>query len=168
MQRPALALLLLLLSAAPGAAAPDGAWLYARHCAGCHGADLRGQPDWNRPNARGRLPAPPLDGSGHAWQHSDAALEGMVARSMADTAPPGYRTDMPAFAGRLSPAEIRAVVRFIKSRWPLGTRISQAMLNPDGAAELARLLREAGPDAEWRFPGECIPPGGLPASRPTR
>lgn len=40
---PALGLALLLLgSAAAGAAEPDGATLYRRHCAGCHGPDGRG------------------------------------------------------------------------------------------------------------------------------
>ncbi len=139
--------------------APKGAQVYAQHCAACHGASLQGQPDWARPNAAGRLPAPPLDATGHAWQHSDAALARLVALSMAATAPPGYQTDMPAFAGRLSAAEIRAVVDFIKASWPLGTQASQALLNPNGAAEFARLLQQAGPDAEWTFPGECIPPG---------
>ena len=144
----------------PGAPAPNGAALYAQHCASCHGAALQGQPDWTRRNAAGRLPAPPLDARGHAWQHSDAALRDMVAHSMAATAPPGYATDMPAFAGLLRPGEIAAVVAFIKQQWPLGTRASQALLNPGGAAEFRRLLLEAGPEAEWTFPGECIPPGG--------
>ncbi len=157
---PRFALLLLLACLGrPAWARPDGPALYARHCAACHGADLAGQPRWNRPNAAGRLPAPPLDGSGHAWQHSDAALAEMVAHSMAATAPPGYQTDMPAFAGVLSAAEIAAVVDYVKSRWPLGTRASQALLNPDGAAAFARIMAQAGPDENWTFPPECLPPG---------
>jgi mono/diheme cytochrome c family protein len=32
-------------------------------------------------------------------------------------APPGYESDMPAFAGKLSDEEIRAVLAYIKSHW---------------------------------------------------
>lgn len=162
MLRLAILLVLLGLGAAwlpPGTAAPDGAHLYAEHCAACHGAAREGQPDWTRPNAQGRLPAPPLDASGHAWQHADAVLRDMVARSMAATAPEGYQTDMPAFAGTLRRGEIAAVVDYIKAQWPLGMRASQALLNPGGQAEFQRLLRDAGPEAAWTFPGECVPPG---------
>ena len=46
------------------------------------------------------------------------------------TAAPGAVSHMPAFANVLSDADIMAVIVFIKRRWPLGLRISQAMLNP--------------------------------------
>jgi mono/diheme cytochrome c family protein len=93
-----------------------GARVYAVECAACHGASLEGQPRWWQADASGRVPAPPLDASGHAWQHSDTQLVGFVARGMAGVAGPDYQSDMPAFAGRLGEAEIRAVVAFIKSR----------------------------------------------------
>jgi mono/diheme cytochrome c family protein len=32
-------------------------------------------------------------------------------------APPGYESDMPAFAGKLSDGEIRAVLAYIESHW---------------------------------------------------
>jgi mono/diheme cytochrome c family protein len=32
-------------------------------------------------------------------------------------APAGYQSDMPAFKGKLSDAEIRAVLAYIESRW---------------------------------------------------
>ena len=61
---------------------------------------------------------------------------------------------MPAFAETLSDREILAVLAFIKARWPLGIRVSQALLNPDEAGMPAG----AGADAdavEWRLPPTC-------------
>ena len=37
-----------------------GAKLYQQRCASCHGAELQGQPNWQRPNDDGTMPAPPL------------------------------------------------------------------------------------------------------------
>lgn len=132
-----------------------GARIYAAECAACHGSSLEGQPRWWQADASGQIPAPPLDGAGHAWQHSDAQLIEFIAHSMASVADPDYRSDMPAFAGRLGDAEMRAVVAFIKSRWPDGTRAAQAVLNPGGQEALVKLLQEGG---DWTFPPDCLDP----------
>lgn len=96
-----------------------GKSIYARHCAACHGANLEGQPDWRRRKSNGRLPAPPHDASGHTWHHPDALLFEITKHGLVPPrAPPGYASDMPAFAGVLSDDEIRAVLAFIQSRWP--------------------------------------------------
>ncbi len=101
--------------------APDlaaGQNLYATHCASCHGADLEGQPDWRRRRADGRLPAPPHDDTGHTWHHDDDLLFEIVKHGLVPPhAPEGYPSDMPAYAGVLSDAEIRAVLAYIASRW---------------------------------------------------
>ena len=95
-----------------------GAQVYARHCAACHGAKLEGQPDWQQRRADGRLPAPPQDESGHTWHHPDEMLVGIVRFGMVPPyAPQGYASDMPAFEGKLSDAEIRAVLAWIASHW---------------------------------------------------
>jgi hypothetical protein len=65
---------------------------------------------------------------------------------------------IPAFRDLLSDADILAVMAFIKRRWPLGLRVSQAMLNPNDAG--------MPPDAdrvEWRLPPTCI--GGMRRAR---
>jgi mono/diheme cytochrome c family protein len=95
-----------------------GGKLYMHHCAACHGAKLEGQPDWRKPLPNGRMPAPPHDDSGHTWHHTDRLLfevtkDGLVPPN----APPGYESDMPAFAGKLSDDEIRAVLAYIASHW---------------------------------------------------
>ena len=87
-----------------------GAQVYAQNCASCHGARLEGQPQWRRRLPNGRMPAPPHDESGHTWHHPDDMLFGMTKYGIARYAPPGYESDMPAFAGKLSDDQIRAVL----------------------------------------------------------
>lgn len=100
------------------ALAARGQAVYQQHCASCHGADLKGQPDWTTRDARGRLPAPPHDESGHTWHHDDEVLFEVTKYGMGKHAPAGYVSDMPAFGGQLSEDEIIAVLAYIKSRWP--------------------------------------------------
>lgn len=95
----------------------DGRSLYKTNCASCHGAQLEGQPDWMSRLPNGRLPAPPHDETGHTWHHSDAKLFRIVKEGLGAIAP-GYETDMPALADRMSDDEIRAVIDYIKSNWP--------------------------------------------------
>jgi mono/diheme cytochrome c family protein len=100
--------------------------LYTQHCASCHGAQLEGQPDWQTPRPDGRMPAPPHDVAGHTWHHSDEQLFQMTKHGMSAIVP-GYVSDMPAFAGTLTDAEIVAILAYIKSRWPRREREYQAM-----------------------------------------
>ena len=129
-----------------------GATVYAANCAGCHGQKLEGQADWHHLNVAGRLPAPPLDGTGHGWRHSNAELFHMVKFSVLDQAGPGYRTDMPAFDGRLTDDDIRAVLAYIHAQWPSGIQAAQAFLNPDHAGMPAHI------DGDWRLPADCDEP----------
>lgn len=96
---------------------PDGQALYLEYCASCHGANLKGQPDWMERLPSGRLPAPPHDETGHTWHHSDEQLLRIVRDGLAAIAP-GYETDMPAFGGTLSDQEIVAILDYIKQTWP--------------------------------------------------
>ncbi len=112
-----------------------GEKLYAGNCASCHGAKLEGQPQWQRRLPNGRLPAPPHDESGHTWHHPDGVLFGITKYGVARYAPPGYESDMPPFAGKLSDDEIWAVLAYIKSHWK-----SRELL--DARAEMMRNLSE--------------------------
>ena len=95
-----------------------GGKLYAQQCASCHGANLEGQPDWRKRLPNGRFPAPPHDASGHTWHHPDEVLFAITKHGLVPPyAPAGYQSDMPAFGGKLSDPEIRAVLAYIESRW---------------------------------------------------
>ncbi len=87
--------------------------VYKAHCAGCHGAKAEGAPNWHQRGPDGRFPAPPLDGTGHAWHHPRAAL----VRTIRDgTVRLGG--SMPAWGDRLSEADIEAVIAWFQSLWP--------------------------------------------------
>ncbi|MFO1299544.1 MAG: cytochrome c [Burkholderiaceae bacterium] len=115
--------------AKPGRIDPDDARLvalgrevYATHCASCHGANLEGQPDWRSRGPNGRMPAPPHDAGGHTWHHPGDVLFGIVKEGVQKYAPPGYQSDMPAYAGVLSDEQIVAVLSYVKSTWPADVR----------------------------------------------
>ena len=93
-----------------------GSELYTLHCAGCHGTNLKGQPNWQVALSDGKMPAPPLDETGHAPHHADAQLVQIVKEGIVSVTG-GKPTDMPAFEGVLSDEEIGAVMAFIKSHW---------------------------------------------------
>lgn len=99
-----------------------GARLYAEHCASCHGAELEGQPNWRQRLPNGRLPAPPHDASGHTWHHPAEQLFALTKHGPAALVGGGYQSDMPAYEGKLSDAEIWAVLSYLKSRWPAEIR----------------------------------------------
>lgn len=57
---------------------------------------------------------------------------GGVGMSSGDM-PAGYESDMPAFDGVLSDAQIAAALAYIKSRWPAEIRARQAQINHEAA-----------------------------------
>jgi mono/diheme cytochrome c family protein len=98
---------------APPALAPgeedDGAALYARHCAACHGDTGQGD-GWNA----SRLPVPPTrhaDATAMSQRPDDTLYDGIAAG--------GYVLDrstrMPAFGELLSDRQIRALVTHIRA-----------------------------------------------------
>ena len=127
--------LIVALGAATGASAAStgeveqGRALYARHCAACHGADLEGAPDWQRPGPDGRYPAPPHDETGHTWHHGDVMLLDYTRRggqAYLDDLGVVFDSGMPAFGDILSDDEIRAILAFIRSTWPEEIQAFQA------------------------------------------
>jgi len=106
-----------------------GARVYAENCASCHGANLEGQSNWRQRNDNGRLPAPPHNARGHTWHHDDATLFGITKLGTAEFTGLPIESDMPAFKDVLSDEEIRAVLAYIKSRWPDRIRRQQESIN---------------------------------------
>jgi len=89
----------LLLLPALALAAPDGAEVYKRKCAGCHGTDGNGGTRKLRP-----LTDPEVQ------QKSDAQLFESVARGVS-----GGDKRMPPFRGKLADAEIRAALEHVRA-----------------------------------------------------
>ena len=115
-----------------------GRALYDQHCAACHGANLEGAPDWQRPGPDGRLPAPPHDETGHTWHHGDAMLFDYTRRggqAFLDDLGVRFDSGMPAFGDILTDAEIEAILAFIRSTWPEQIRAFQAELTAAERAE---------------------------------
>lgn len=90
-----------------------GKQVYADNCAGCHGDQAQGDANWRKRDADGFYPAPPLNGSGHAWHHS---LE-MLKRTITSGSPQG-KGKMPAWRGKLTDKQIDAVIAWFQSNWP--------------------------------------------------
>lgn len=55
-------------------------------------------------------------------------LFGITKHGIAEFAPSGYESDMPAFEGVLTDEEIAAVLAYIKSRWRPDVRVQQERL----------------------------------------
>ncbi|MBK1697015.1 c-type cytochrome [Rhodovibrio salinarum] len=94
-----------------------GQRLYQANCAACHGANGQGQANWRQRRPDGKLPAPPLNGDGHAWHHPDGQLFAMVELGIEALVPEGYQSDMQGFGDRLSDREIRQLLAYVKSMW---------------------------------------------------
>lgn len=95
----------------------SGRKVYQQYCASCHGANAEGAPKWQQRDAAGEMPAPPHDAGGHTWRHSDAMLFDMISNGLRDPFNKTTRLTMPAFAGVLSPEQIRAVISYLKTLW---------------------------------------------------
>lgn len=115
----------------------EGARIYEVQCASCHGPNLEGQPDWQTRRPDGTLPAPPHDETGHTWHHPDTVLLDLTKNGVQAFAGPNYRSDMPAFEGNLTDAEIIAVLSYIKSRWPAEIRDQHDLINTETATRSA-------------------------------
>ncbi len=91
----------------------QGANLFKKHCAICHGDSAQGTaPNWRQALADGSYPPPPLNGSAHAWHHPIKVLKRTIRRG---GIPVGGK--MPPFEGRLSNAEIESVIAFFQNMW---------------------------------------------------
>lgn len=125
----------VFIDASDRTAVTRGKQVYDAQCVACHGARLEGQLDWRVRLPNGRLPAPPHDETGHTWHHPDAVLFDIVKHGLVPgrTAPSGYESDMPAYVGILSDADIVAVMAYIKSTWPDEVRAMQEQITREQA-----------------------------------
>lgn len=90
-----------------------GEHVFQANCENCHGKNAEGTTDWRTPNADGKFPPPPLNGTAHAWHHSTAVLKKTILKG----GPPEI-SSMPAWEGILTEQQVDDVVVWIKSLWP--------------------------------------------------
>jgi protein SCO1 len=128
-----------------------GKALYARWCSGCHGRKLQGQPLWQLQDQYAGRRAPAHDQTGHTWAHSDDDLFFMTRDGRFPATDPQAPSYMPAFHEVLANEQLIAVIAYIKASWPVGLRISQALLNP-GSAGMPAL---SATDPDWTLPPTC-------------
>jgi mono/diheme cytochrome c family protein len=94
-----------------------GREVYQQNCVICHGANAEGAINWATPGPDGLYPPPPHDDTGHTWHHSDRVLYETIRDGMNDPLQPGSPLRMPMWGGKLTDAEIRAVIEYFRSLW---------------------------------------------------
>ena len=94
-----------------------GRQVYLQNCAACHGVNAQGAPNWTERDARGNLPAPPHDDSGHTWRHGDMELAGIIRNGQRDVFNETAELTMPPFGELLTDEQIAAVIAYFKSLW---------------------------------------------------
>ena len=90
-----------------------GQRLFHSNCAACHGSNAEGAKDWRKQDKDGKNPAPPLNGTGHAWHHSNQSLTNTIKNGTVKIG-----GNMPAWKGKLSDREIKLILIWIKAQWP--------------------------------------------------
>ncbi|NNG13559.1 MAG: cytochrome c [Gammaproteobacteria bacterium] len=90
-----------------------GAAVYKQNCAACHGENGEGAANWRQRDANGQFPPPPLNGSGHTWHHPLGALRYTIRNGTK-----AIGGSMPGWKGKLSDADIDAVIAWFQSKWP--------------------------------------------------
>ena len=91
----------------------SGRKIFQKRCSGCHGNKAQGNANWRQRGADGRWPAPPLNGTGHAWHHPQKVLHNVIKNGS-----PNGQGNMPAWGGVLSDKEIDAAIVWFQSLWP--------------------------------------------------
>jgi len=90
-----------------------GGPLFQANCAACHKPDASGTENWKQPDAAGKYPPPPLNGTAHTWHHALPVLRRTIRLG-------GERLGgtMPGFEGKLNEEEIDAILAWVQSHWP--------------------------------------------------
>jgi mono/diheme cytochrome c family protein len=90
-----------------------GGQIFKQNCASCHGDNAEGANDWRKRDAQGKLPAPPLNGTGHAWHHPMRALKQTIYYGTARIG-----GSMPGWKDKLSEAQVDDILAWLQAKWP--------------------------------------------------
>ena len=116
----------------------QGSELFVENCAACHGQKAEATSNWKQTDADGNYPPPPLNGSAHAWHHPLKLLRRTIEEGGASIG-----GAMPGFKGKLSDAQIDAVIAYFQSFWP--DQIYQNWAGRDQASDLPTITEVAEP-----------------------
>ena len=90
---------------------------FQEHCASCHGDNLQGQPKWKTSlDEDGHNYAPPLNGTGHTWHHSEEQLYNIIRYGL-KFYNENYEGKMQG-NDKLSDEDVWSILAYIKSVWP--------------------------------------------------
>ncbi len=90
-----------------------GEKLFQQNCATCHGQEAQGVSNWRqRDDAGGKFPAPPLNGTGHAWHHPQKALISTIQNGTVRMG-----GSMPPWRDKLSDQDIGDIINWFQSKW---------------------------------------------------
>jgi mono/diheme cytochrome c family protein len=103
-----------------------GKIVFNSNCVSCHGAEAAGTLEWRKPMDDGKYPAPPLNGTAHAWHHPLTALRRQINQGGAK-----YGGWMPALDEILTGEQVDEAIAYIQSLWP--DKIYAAWLKNDAA-----------------------------------
>ncbi|MEX2131184.1 MAG: cytochrome c, partial [Pseudohongiellaceae bacterium] len=104
----------------------QGSAVFANHCAPCHGANAEGLAEnWRIRLPDGTFPAPPLNGTAHAWHHPLTVLLQTI-----DQGGLALGGTMPAFEGILSDEDKLAAIAYFQQFW--SNEIYQSWLEMGG------------------------------------
>ncbi len=116
----------------------QGSELFVENCAACHGQNAEATSNWKQTDADGNYPPPPLNGSAHAWHHPLKLLRRTIEEGGASIG-----GAMPGFKGKLSDAQIDAVIAYFQSFWP--DQIYQNWAGRNQASDLPAITEVAEP-----------------------
>ena len=87
---------------------------FEENCMSCHGKNAAGiTKNWQKKLANGKYPAPPLNGTAHAWHHSPKQL--LMTINNGGKKLGGW---MPGFKDKLTSDEKQGLLDFMYSLWP--------------------------------------------------
>jgi len=92
----------------------QGRVLFSDNCAVCHGDKAQGTVrEWQKPDASGKYPPPPLNGTAHTWHHPIGALGKTIRNGTLSIG-----GSMPPWKDKLSEDEIFSIIMYVSSLWP--------------------------------------------------
>ena len=105
-----------------------GKKLYNQYCASCHQVNLSGAKNWKGFDEDGHRKAPPLNGTGHTWHHSDELLHKIIKYGFAKLIK-DYQGKMMGFGENINDEGIDNILSYIKSYWKDDTYEYQLQLS---------------------------------------